>query len=136
MSEKNTKKLTREQQRELDIKSGFMEGVVRRDPGYVEALQVLGDDYTKRGRYVAGLKVDEQLSHLRPDDPMVHYNLACSYSLTGNFNQAAAALGRALDLGFKDLKWLAKDPDLAALRDHPLYKNIRAKLRKIRAMKG
>jgi tetratricopeptide (TPR) repeat protein len=136
MSEKNTKKLTREQQRELDIKIGFMEGVVRRDPGYVEALQVLGDDYTKRGRYVAGLKVDEQLSHLRPDDPMVHYNLACSYSLTGNFNQAAAALGRALDLGFKDLKWLAKDPDLAALRDHPLYKNIRAKLRKIRAMKG
>jgi tetratricopeptide (TPR) repeat protein len=136
MSEKNTKKLTREQQRELDIKIGFMEGVVRRDPGYVEALQVLGDDYTKRGRYVAGLKVDEQLSHLRPDDPMVHYNLACSYSLTGNFNQAAAALGRALDLGFKDLKWLAKDPDLSALRDHPLYKNIRAKLRKIRAMKG
>ncbi len=136
MSEKNTKKLTREQQRELDIKIGFMEGVVRRDPGYVEALQVLGDDYTKRGRYVAGLKVDEQLSHLRPDDPMVQYNLACSYSLTGNFNQAAAALNKALDLGFRDLKWLAKDPDLEALREHPLYKNIRAKLRKIRAVKG
>ena len=136
MSEKSTRKLTREQQRDLDIKIGFMEGVVRRDPGYVEALQVLGDDYTKRGRYVAGLKVDEQLSHLRPDDPLVQYNLACSYSLTGNFNQAAAALGRALDLGFSDLKWLAKDPDLAALRDHPLYKNIRAKLRKIRATKG
>jgi hypothetical protein len=80
--------------------------------------------------------VDEQLSHLRPDDPLVQYNLACSYSLTGNFNQAAAALGRALDLGFTDLKWLAKDPDLAALRDHPLYKNIRAKLRKIRAATG
>jgi tetratricopeptide (TPR) repeat protein len=136
MPEKNTRKLSREQQRELDIKIDFMEGVVRRDPGYVEALQVLGDDYTKRGRYVAGLKVDEQLSHLRPDDPMVHYNLACSYSLTGNFNQAAAALTKALDLGFRDLKWLAKDPDLDALREHPLYKNIRAKLRKIRAVKG
>jgi tetratricopeptide (TPR) repeat protein len=136
MPEKSIKKLTREQQRELDIKIGFMEGVVRRDPGYVEALQVLGDDYTKRGRYVAGLKVDEQLSHLRPDDPLVQYNLACSYSLTGNFNQAAAALGKALDLGFHDLKWVAKDPDLAALRDHPLYKTIRAKLRKIRATKG
>ncbi len=136
MSEKAAKKLTREQQRELDIKIGFMEGVVRRDPGYVEALQVLGDDYTKRGRFVAGLKVDEQLAQLRPEDPFVQYNLACSYSLTGNFNQAAAAIVKALDLGYRDLKWLMKDPDLEPLREHPLFKNIRAKLRKIRATKG
>lgn len=127
------KKLTRDEQRELDIKISFMEGVVKRDPGYVEALQVLGDDYTKRGRYVAGLKVDEQLSQLRPDDPLVQYNLACSYSLTGNFNQAVAALDKALDLGYADFKWLAQDPDLHDLRQHPLYKNIRAKLRKLRA---
>jgi tetratricopeptide (TPR) repeat protein len=127
------KKLTRDEQRELDIKISFMEGVVKRDPGYVEALQVLGDDYTRRGRYVAGLKVDEQLSQLRPDDPLVQYNLACSYSLTGNFNQAVAALDKALDLGYQDFKWLAQDPDLNDLRLHPLYKNIRAKLRKLRA---
>ena len=119
MSEKNTKKLTREQQRELDVKISFMEGVVRRDPAYVEALQVLGDDYTKRGRYVAGLKVDEQLAQLRPDDALVQYNLACSYSLTGNFNQAAAALVKALDFGYRDFKFLAKDPDLHDLREHP-----------------
>jgi tetratricopeptide (TPR) repeat protein len=127
------KKLTRDEQRELDIKISFMEGVVKRDPGYVEALQVLGDDYTRRGRYVAGLKVDEQLSQLRPDDPLVQYNLACSYSLTGNFNQALAALNKALDLGYRDFKWLSQDPDLNDLRLHPLYKNIRAKLRKLRA---
>jgi tetratricopeptide (TPR) repeat protein len=127
------KKLSRDEQRELDIKISFMEGVVKRDPGYVEALQVLGDDYTRRGRYVAGLRVDEQLSQLRPDDPLVQYNLACSYSLTGNFNQAVAALDKALDLGYQDFKWLAQDPDLNDLRLHPLYKNIRAKLRKLRA---
>jgi len=127
------KKLTRDEQRELDIKISFMEGVVKRDPGYVEALQVLGDDYTRRGRYVAGLKVDEQLSQLRPDDPLVQYNLACSYSLTGNFNQAVAALDKALDLGYRDFKWLSQDPDLNDLRLHPLYKNIRAKLRQLRA---
>src|SRR5580693_7844294 len=136
MSEKISKKLTREQQRELDIKIGFMEGVVRRDPAYVEALQVLGDDYTKRGKYVAGLKVDEQLAQLRPDDALVQYNLACSYSLTGNFNQAAAALGRALDLGYQDFKWLAQDPDLNDLRLHPLYKNIRAQVRRLQSRKG
>jgi len=129
------KKLTLEEERELDIKIGFMEGVVRRDPGYVEALQILGDDYTRRGRYVAGLKVDEQLSQLRPGDPLVQYNLACSYSLTGNFNQAIAALEKALALGYRDFKWLAQDPDLNELRLHPLYKNIRAKVRRLQSKK-
>ncbi len=113
-----------------------MEGVVRRDPAFVEALQILGDNYTRRGKFVAGLKVDEQLSQLRPDDPSVQYNLACSYSLTGNFNQAIAALEQALNLGFDDFKWLARDPDLTGLRQHPLYKNIRAKVRKMKARKA
>jgi tetratricopeptide (TPR) repeat protein len=138
MSEKSggKKKLSREEQRELDIKIGFMEGVVKRDPAYIEALQILGDDYTRRGKFAAGLKVDEQLSQLRPDDPVVQYNLACSYSLTGNFNQAAAALEKAIEMGYRDFKWLNQDPDLADLREHPLYKGIRAKIRKIKAKKS
>jgi len=38
-----SKRLTRKEVRELDVKITFMEGVVRRDPRYVEALQILGD---------------------------------------------------------------------------------------------
>lgn len=129
------KKLSRDEQRELDVRIGFIEGVVRRDPGFVEALQLLGDDYTRRGKFIAGLKIDEQLSQLRPADPQVQYNLACSYSLTGNFNQAAAALDKALNLGYRDFKWLAQDPDLNDLRLHPLFKNIRAKVRRLQARK-
>src|SRR5580692_6800629 len=129
------KKLTEQEQHELDVSIGFLEGVVKRDPAYVEALQVLGDDYTRRGRFVAGLRVDEQLSQLRPDDPMVQYNLACSYSLTGNFNRAAAALAKSLELGYRDFKWLAKDPDLCDLREHPLFKAIRAKIRRLQTAK-
>ncbi len=70
------KKLTRLEQRDLDIEIAFIEGVIRRDPRYVEALQILGDDYTRRGRLIEGLKIDEQLAKLRPDEPLVHYNLA------------------------------------------------------------
>jgi tetratricopeptide (TPR) repeat protein len=128
-------KLSRQQQRELDVKIGFMEGVVKRDPGYVEALQILGDDYTRRGKYADGLKVDRQLSRLRPEDPLVQYNLACSYSLIGNFNLAIAALERALNLGYRDFKWLAQDPDLCDLRRHPLYQSIRAQVRKMQSKK-
>jgi len=129
MPPKRSTKLTREQERDLDIEIGFIEGVVRRAPGFVEALQILGDDYTRRGRFAEGLKLDEQLARLRPDDALVHYNLACSYSLTGQYAAAAAALQRALDLGYRDFKWLAKDPDLATFRKHQLYKKIRARIK-------
>src|SRR5213083_1553198 len=129
MPSKARKKLSREQERSLDIEISFLEGVVRRDPTYVEALQALGDDFTRRGRFEEGLRVDQQLSRLRPVDALVHYNLACSYSLTERFESAATALNRALDLGFRDFKRLTKDPDLAKLRRHSLYKRIRARIK-------
>ena len=82
------KKLSRASQRDLDTKIEFMEGLVRRDPDYVDALQLLGDHYTQRGRYAEGLKVDERLARLEPHNPLVFYNLACSYSLTEQFDRA------------------------------------------------
>jgi tetratricopeptide (TPR) repeat protein len=123
------KKLTRREQRDLDIEIGFIEGIVKRDALYVEALQVLGDDYTRRGRYRDGLKVDEKLARLRPKDSLVQYNLACSYSLTERVTEALTALERALNLGYRDFKWMAEDPDLQNVRQHPQYQKIRAKLR-------
>ena len=93
MAAKNTKKKTdRAEERDLDTKIQFMEGVLRRDPEYVDALQLLGDHYTQRGRFVDGLQVDEQLARLMPENPIVFYNLACSYSLTDRFERAALAL--------------------------------------------
>ncbi len=126
-----SKKLTRKEVRDLDVKIGFLEGLVRRDPHYVEALQVLGDHYTQRGKYDESLKIDQQLSKLEPRNPLVFYNLACSYSLNSELDAAAAALEQALSLGYRDFKWLAKDPDLRSLRKHPLYRSIEAKIRKM-----
>lgn len=129
MPKKPHSKLSRKEQRDLDIEIGFLEGIVGRDPKYVEALQVLGDNYTRRGRLTEGMQIDEKLSDLLPNDPTVLYNLACSYALTRRLEQAASALTRALDRGYKDFKWLLKDPDLQNLRDHDLFKPIRARIR-------
>jgi tetratricopeptide (TPR) repeat protein len=126
------KRLTRREQRDLDIQIGFLEGIVRRAPEYVDALQILGEDYMRRGSVEEGLRVDERLAQLRPDDALVHYNLACSYSLTEQYELAVACLERALSLGFYNFKWLAKEPRLANLREHRLYKRIRAKVRSMR----
>jgi tetratricopeptide (TPR) repeat protein len=127
-----TKKLSRASQRDLDTRIEFMEGLVRRDPDYADALQLLGDHYTQRGRYADGLKVDEHLSRLEPRDPLVFYNLACSYSLTGQFDLAASALQKAIQLGYRDFKWLAKDPDLRELRQQPIYRDIQNKIRRMK----
>lgn len=126
------KKLTKRQEQELDVEIGFIEGVLRRDPAYIEAWQVLGDDYTRRGRYGEGLRVDERLAHLRPADPTVLYNLACSYSLTGQADQAVSILEKAINAGYSDFKWLVRDPDLANVRKHPAFAKIRAKARSIK----
>ena len=126
------KKPSRASQRDLDARIEFMEGLVRRDPDYVDALQLLGDHYTQRGRYADGLKVDEHLSLVEPGNPLVFYNLACSYSLTGQFDRAVSVLQKALQLGYRDFKWLAKDPDLHELRQQPIYRDIQNKIRRMK----
>jgi tetratricopeptide (TPR) repeat protein len=130
MQAKNSsEKRNRINQRELDTKIEFMEGLVRRDPEYVDALQLLGDHYTQRGRYTDGLQVDERLARLEPDSPLVFYNLACSYSLTDQFDRTALALEKALQLGYNDFTWLARDPDLKKFRQQPAYREIQKKIR-------
>jgi len=124
--------MTRSEQRDLDTKIEFIEGLVRRDPNYVDALQILGDHYTQRGRIPEGLKVDERLARLEPANPLVFYNLACSYSLAGEMGRAAAALEKALQLGYRDFDWLAKDPDLKPLRAHAAFDELKAKIRQLK----
>ncbi len=130
-----TKRRSRKQSRDLDVKISFLEGIVGRDPRYVEALQILGDHYTQRGQFEDSLKVDKRLSRLEPRNPLVFYNLACSYSLNQELDRAAAALDKALGLGYNDFKWLAKDPDLRPLRKHPIYRNIQDKIRRMKVKK-
>ena len=126
------KKTNRANQRDLDTKIGFLAGIVRRDPDYVDALQLLGDHYTQRGLFQEGLKVDERLAQLEPTSSLVFYNLACSYSLTEQFDRAVQALDRALDLGYRDFTWLARDPDLKKLRKHPAFEDLKAKIRTLK----
>lgn len=131
-SSNRKKNANRQQAREMDVQIGFLEGVIRRDPRYVEALQLLGDNYTKRGRYVEGLKVDEQLTQLDPQNPLTFYNLACSYSLTDKFEAAAEAVEKALDLGYRDFTWLTRDPDLKKLRQHAVFERVRERIARLK----
>ena len=125
-------KLSIRKRRELDVQIRFLEGVIRRDPRFTEALQLLGDSYSERGRHSDSLQVDRRLIRREPRNPNAYYNLACSHSLNGRADRAIAALERAIALGYRDFKWLAKDPDLRELRKHPRYRRIVQKMRAMR----
>ena len=106
----------------------FFEELVSRDPCNEEALMILGNTYTRRGEYEKGLKVDRRLVRLRPADPIVYYNLACSYCLLRHVDESLAALERAVSLGYHDVSHLTKDPDLANLRSDPRYRKLLGRL--------
>lgn len=108
----------------LDFEISFFESLVKENPNFVDALIPLGDAYTKRGLYEKGLEVDLRLSELLPIDPTVHYNLACSYSLLRKMDLAFRALEKAVKLGYKDFKWMEKDPDLENIRSDNRYSNL------------
>jgi hypothetical protein len=128
----HSKKLSRREVRDLDVRISFLEGLRSRDPEYVEVLQLLGDQYTQRRRFGDSLNVDKQLSQIEPRNPLVFYNLACSYSLNREVDLAVAALEKALALGYRDFQWLSKDPDLRRLRKHPSYRTIQDQIRKMK----
>jgi tetratricopeptide (TPR) repeat protein len=115
--------------RGLELQVGFLQGLLKRDPGYIEALEELADLQMQLGRVEEVVGLDERLKALRPADPEVRYNLACSLTLSRKFEQAAAELSSALELGFDDVHSLQSDPDLADLRAHPAFRPIRARLR-------
>lgn len=108
----------------------FFEGVIERDPNYVEALQILGDAYTKTGQWAKGLEIDERLARLCPTNAVVFYNLACSYSLLNRLDEGFGALEQAVKLGYKDTRWLTKDPDLENLRRDARFVRVRDTLTK------
>jgi tetratricopeptide (TPR) repeat protein len=107
---------------------GFFETVLRREPAYVDVIEILGGLYTKTGRIADGLRMDRKLVRLQPTNATAHYNLACSLALSSRKADALKALRRAIDLGYKDYDWMAQDPDLEVLKGAPQFESLLRKL--------
>lgn len=102
--------------RNARVELDFMESLARRLPGDSDILKVLGDLYTKVGRRKEGLRIDQELSRICAAEPLVWYNLACSYALLNQPDDAFASLSRAIELGFTDFVGMGMDEDLSSIR--------------------
>ena len=115
---------------DADFEIKLLRGILKRAPNFFEALVLLGDLYTKVGRYEEGLAVDLRLQRLRSEDPFVLYNLACSYSLLNQIQKSLVVIQQAILCGYDDFKHLEKDPDLANLRQDSRFKAYYESLKK------
>jgi len=111
-------------QENLDFQIEFLEKLIEKDPNYVDALFLLGELYTKKKKYQKALEIDLRLSELKPDDPIVFYNLACDYSLLNKKTEGLKALEKAFQLGYDDIDYLFKDPDLKNLRKSKRFERV------------
>ena len=112
------------EQSQLDFEIDFFGGVLERKPDYVDVLRVMGNNLTLKGRYAQGLVIDKRLVQLRPRDALAHYNLACSFALLGRADQALRTLRLALELGYRDFRYLREDHDLDAIRHDPRFRQL------------
>jgi predicted Zn-dependent protease len=107
--------------RAMRVELKFLQALASRQPKDDRILKPLGDLFTACGKYEEGLHVDQQLSGLCPRDPMVWYNLGCSFALLNRKEDACQALERAVTLGYSDADWMGQDEDLAGLKEDPAF---------------
>lgn len=106
------------------LELAFLERVSVRLPDDTEVMHALADLYTKNGRFHEGLEMDLELSRRDAKDPLVWYNLGCSFALTGQNDEAFEALTKAVEIGYADYDWMKQDSDLSSLRDDPRFESL------------
>ncbi len=58
------------------------------------------------------------------EEPQVLYNVACVYTLLGQFEDAIDCLEKSVTHGWGQREWMAHDPDLAPLHSHPRFQQL------------
>jgi tetratricopeptide (TPR) repeat protein len=112
------------EQSQLDFELDFFAGVLGRTPDFVDVLKAHGNNLTLKGRYADGLEIDKRLIQIRPTDALAHYNLACSHALLKKPDLALKALRKAVELGYRDFRYMREDRDLETVRHDPRFRQL------------
>lgn len=119
----------RDKIKQIDFEIKFFEKLIKNYDNFTDALMPLAENYTVRGLYKKGLAVDKKLSQIKPDDPIVWYNLACSLALTGSNMSAIKALKKSIELGYCDYEHMVHDKDLDSIKQDVRFKKILQEIR-------
>ncbi len=117
----DSKTAFRVDQSQADFEREFFDQILKRDDRQPDVLRRQAELLARSGDYQSALPLDQRLAQMRPEDPVVHYNLACTLAMTDQASEAIVVLARALDLGYDDFAHIESDSDLDNLRDQPAF---------------
>jgi len=102
----------------------FYESLAKRNGKDVRVLEILAQFYTRSGRYTDGLRVDRRIVRHCPENPVAHYNLACSLARRNRKKDAVESLRDAVEKGYRDTDWMKSDEDLESLHDYQPFQSL------------
>jgi len=95
-------------------------------PGDVGVAIALGWCYKRTQRLAQAIDALGRAVRHQPTEPLLHYNLACYWSLANNPPKALQALTRAFELDPELRGLIAKEPDFDPIRGNSDFQRITA----------
>jgi tetratricopeptide (TPR) repeat protein len=98
---------------------------------FEEAYINLSTAYLNKEKFKLSLKTLKTLESINPNNPLLHYNFSCYYSLLGNIQKSIESLKKAIGNGFKNHQILKTDPHIENLRQSTEFKEFQTLLIKL-----
>ncbi len=100
------------------------EAHLREVPEDARARGLLASYYAEMGRTEEAKREATLAMTLRPNEPLILYNTACTFCKMNQKGEALDALAKAWRVGYRDSEWVWRDPDLALLHDEPEFEKL------------
>ncbi|MGB6847316.1 MAG: protein kinase [Thermoanaerobaculia bacterium] len=94
---------------------------VEANPEDLRALCLGATAFVRDGQTEQGLEWARRALAVDSEEPLILYNVACVYSLSGMVEETIDLLEKAIKAGFGDTAWLDHDSDLDPVREHPRF---------------
>ena len=96
----------------------LMEDRLELNPDDARAANLAAAFSARLGDLPKAVEYADRSLGIDPDDPMLLYNVACTYVALNRIEDAMNCLERAVDKGFGHKEWIDHDPDLDPLRNN------------------
>ncbi|MGK2963251.1 MAG: protein kinase domain-containing protein [Gemmatimonadaceae bacterium] len=102
----------------------LMEDRLELNPDDARAANLAAAFLARLGDLTKAVEYADRSLAIDPDDPMLLYNVSCTYVALGRHEDALNCLERAVDKGFGHKEWIDHDPDLDPIRDNMRFQAL------------
>jgi len=111
--------------KEYEQAIGPLESAATAMPGEIHPWVALGWCQKRTGRLEQAIRSLESALDRKPNEPLLHFNLACYWSLARDKPRALQYLVQALSLDSEYRRLIDDEPDFDPLREDPDFQAIR-----------